>query len=847
MSNERKLEAYDSLALRYRPQKLSEMIGQDVGVGIIEGMLKKRKITRAFLIPGPWGSGKCIVEGSMVLTGKGIKQIETLKEVKEDGFHPYEMDILSRKGVTKSSHFYREKVDETFKVRTRFGYEVEGTLEHPLLTINKHGFMTWKCLEDIEVGDKIAIERKKQLWASESPKFSFSYKNKPKDTNSKDVKFPKQMSHSLAKLLGFLVAEGYLGNCQQNVLQITNKDIKLLDSANKCLLDCFGVEGSIAEDPHGVPVLTLSSVQVCDYLRYLGLGWVTSEYKVIPWSILESPKEYVSTFLRSYCEGDAYSSFSKTEIEISTKSPKLGKQLQVVFANFGIICRRVRTKKYATNGKNIKRTYYSLFLWGDNVDKFFLDIGFLSKRKIDRYDSSIKRNTNIDTIPNVQEAVYAIRDKHGDRSGRYTLPDGSLGRLRLSFDNKVWGLTYRKLNKHKHIVRDLKELGYGRLASSIRDIYNSHYFWDEVVFKKLDTKEKYVYDLSVPFSHSFVANGIVNHNTTFARLIAKSVNCMNFDEENCQPCGECKSCKTFKPSGIEGNRDIHEINCALDTGVDQVRAINAQSKFNPTMGRFRIYILDECHMLTNNAQQGLLKPLEEPSGRTIFILCTTNPEKLVDTITSRCKKIIVRPLETKHTLRLLKRVCKGEKRSIDKSLLKKIAHMTNNHARDALQALEAVFDIIDAGHKIKSDDDLGKVVEKATGIPPWQLVQNFLLNLYRGSLMGCFKIAEQVDNPEYFMREVLRYHQNGMYYSMSADDNDELLDPAYRSFNKGIQKLIDADQIVLDDHFRITMAITMDDMVQTVSAMKDYLVEGRYLLSAMIARRAPEFKRKKDK
>ena len=118
--------------------------------------------------------------------------------------------------------------------------------------------------------------------------------------------------------------------------------------------------------------------------------------------------------------------------------------------------------------------------------------------------------------------------------------------------------------------------------------------------------------------------------TTVARLLAKGVNCLN---SGTIPCGECKNCKSIQNGSF---MDLIEIDAASNNGVENIRELRESVNYSPTIGRKKVYIIDEVHMLSNSAFNALLKTLEEPPENIMFILCTTEPEKLLQTVVSRC-------------------------------------------------------------------------------------------------------------------------------------------------------------------------------------------------------------------
>ncbi len=187
--------------------------------------------------------------------------------------------------------------------------------------------------------------------------------------------------------------------------------------------------------------------------------------------------------------------------------------------------------------------------------------------------------------------------------------------------------------------------------------------------------------------------------TSTAKIFAKAVNCMNPIDFN--PCDECESCKSIN----EGNSiDVFEIDAASNRGIDDIRDLREAVRFAPTMGKYKVYIIDEVHMLTNEAFNALLKTLEEPPEFVLFILATTEPHKLPATILSRCQRFDFKRISVEDIIRRLEMVCEEEELSVEPSALRLIARNSDGALRDALSILDqcSVF----TGQQISYDDVL---------------------------------------------------------------------------------------------------------------------------------------------
>ncbi len=177
--------------------------------------------------------------------------------------------------------------------------------------------------------------------------------------------------------------------------------------------------------------------------------------------------------------------------------------------------------------------------------------------------------------------------------------------------------------------------------------------------------------------------------TSMARLLAKAVNCSDIKSDG-EPCGECKNCQAAL-SGIM--IDLIEIDAASHTGVDDVRDLIEKVNLAPSVGKYKVYIVDEVHMLSKNAFNALLKTLEEPPGHVIFILATTEVHKLLPTVVSRCQYFDFHHLSWDEIINQLKKVVSSEKISITDDAVSLIAQNSEGSLRDSLSILDQVVSL----------------------------------------------------------------------------------------------------------------------------------------------------------
>jgi DNA polymerase-3 subunit gamma/tau len=234
--------------------------------------------------------------------------------------------------------------------------------------------------------------------------------------------------------------------------------------------------------------------------------------------------------------------------------------------------------------------------------------------------------------------------------------------------------------------------------------------------------------------------------TTIARILAKALNCLNPQGE--EPCGECENCKAIAKGNFP---DLIEIDAASNRGIDDIRQLKESVAYAPIKGKYKVYIIDEAHMLTKEAFNALLKTLEEPPPRTVFVLCTTELDKIIPTIQSRCQRIIFRKLPEGAIVEQLKKICEKEGIEYDEEALKVIAKASEGCMRDAASILDQ--DSIYCDNNITPEK-----VREFLGIVSRERVEEFIRNLLKGNTSYCLDELQRLENEGYnlvkFTKEV---------------------------------------------------------------------------------------------
>ena len=211
--------------------------------------------------------------------------------------------------------------------------------------------------------------------------------------------------------------------------------------------------------------------------------------------------------------------------------------------------------------------------------------------------------------------------------------------------------------------------------------------------------------------------------TTTARLIAMSINCQKREKSNCEPCGSCDSCKSI---GVDSNLDVIEMDAASNTGVDDVREIIDNAKYKPVIGNYKIFIIDEIHMLSKSAFNALLKTLEEPPEHVKFIFATTEVKKIPITVLSRCQRFDLLRIENKLLTNHLLDIVKKENIDIEKDAISLIVRSADGSIRDGLSLLDQAI----TNQNIKIDSN---VISKMLGLAEREKIFDLLEKTLEGN------------------------------------------------------------------------------------------------------------------
>ncbi len=325
-------------------------------------------------------------------------------------------------------------------------------------------------------------------------------------------------------------------------------------------------------------------------------------------------------------------------------------------------------------------------------------------------------------------------------------------------------------------------MGYTALYRKFRPLNFSEMVGQEHIIKTLKNQI-----IANRVGHAYLFNGgRGTGKTSAAKILARAINCLN--PKDGEPCNECEICK----AAISGSlTDIVEMDAASNNSVEDIRSIREEVNFLPTKATYRVYIIDEVHMLSTGAFNALLKTLEEPPQHVKFILATTESQKLPATILSRCQRFDFKRISNEDIIKRLEIVCKESNIEITKEALEVIATLSEGAMRDALSILERCTQ----NGETKIDEDK---IKDLVGIPKMVFVHDIVEAIIKydvdKALITVNKVLDEGKDISNLLWEIIKYVKDILLYK--ATNHIDLYSEEEKNKLEDISKIVEKERLI---------------------------------------------------
>lgn len=584
------MEPIDSIFTeKYRPPKVNGIVG-DFKSKILKYLDNPKAIPHFLFHSKTPGTGKCLTGDNIFFTNNGMTSFNNYctkySIIKEKTDIVDSVYCPINKG-SKTEYFYKGK-EQTIKIMTKQGYTLEGTPKHKIKIFDLQEGMIWKQLSNITENDIIPIFYNTQIFGNNNylDYTKFNKLKKKNDNKSIMINKPKELNKNISYLLGVFIANG---NFNGTGVGISTFKPWLHKKILKILLTEFGIKGKIRNYSGQDEGIIIPGVWFQRFLENVCfIKKATARNKSIPLKIMEASKENQLYFIYGLME-DSWIS-KEGYIDYSTASYQLASEFKYMMLNIGYIVKH--TTKYL---EEYKHTYHSLTLSTEHSRDFLSFFDMIYKNKEIIYKKNM--NTNILSYSNLlQQFVINKRKENKIRKC-------DIYALNLVKRNFIRG-SFKKVNS---ILPDLMKESY--LKESIQLFLENNIFLDTVCNVKKYSKTD-IYDFHIPKTHSFLANGIINHNTTLAKAIINELGC-----------------------------DYIIINSSDDRKIDTIRDKVKQFSLTKSSknGLKRCVFMDEFDGMLKGSQEALRNIMETYAQNVFFILTCNNINKVIDPLKSRCK------------------------------------------------------------------------------------------------------------------------------------------------------------------------------------------------------------------
>lgn len=357
------------------------------------------------------------------------------------------------------------------------------------------------------------------------------------------------------------------------------------------------------------------------------------------------------------------------------------------------------------------------------------------------------------------------------------------------------------------------------------------------VFDKLYGQE-HIYEIlknqikNSNISHAYIFSGIRGTGkTSCAKILAKAVNCLNPKDGN--PCNECENCKLIEE---EKTMDIIEMDAASNRRIDDMRALKEKVIYAPSKLKYKVYIIDEAHMITNEGFNALLKIMEEPPKYLIFILATTEIEKIPETILSRCQRFDFKRIKNEDIVRNIMSIADELKFQIDENAAYSIAQRGMGSMRDALSSLDKVYSM---GLSNISVDDVNEILGLSGNESIFKIVQNLIEKDLKGAIINYRELIKRGVKADFVVERLAEHYGKLLRYKATEDfsllDEDMSYENTYKEqiSNVEMNELTDSLNLFLEGMNLLKLTDIPETMVEVILSNVIDLVDKKSVISRL--------------
>ena len=629
------------LSQELRPKTLDDMAGQEEAKKLLKAIIKNpENAPKVLLFCGSFGTGKCVVGDTRVHTSDGYKRIDSLIDTPkydEEGF----MDISSnhlRVVGSEATHYYYGGKKEVIEISSG-RFKITGTYNHRVRVYGGRNGLLWKKLSEITTDDYVAIPLNHDIL--------FNNKSKTYDFMKDDIS-ERNKGYLLGTFFCNLLESGYKGDDSfDSFIFIHHSDDNFVGNLKDEYYNT--VLGSNVESIKGIN----------RYMRdYFGNSCDVPEF------VFSSNRDFICGFLTPICEF-----YLKGFYQFGNFSEKVARDLQQLFYLLGII-----TNIKVTNGVPSYLDVQDVLSRQRLVDNLLRDsfgLKFILGSSVNYKSIKLKIPNNNYTRSVARRIYQLIKENHN-------LDTMLLSHFMNIRCNDCRFITNRRtksilIDSYHNIVSLANDVGVDISKDEMVQKFNS--LLDDYMFVRVSSKKelynKYdVYDLTVADTHAFTANGLINHNTTSSRIVGRELN--NIKDEDYD---------------LLNSPFYYEFDSTIVGNVEEIRKL--RDVFTVSYGDYwRVVVLDEVHTVSSSAQAAMLKMFEETKGRTIYILATTDPQKLLPTIRSRALEINFNDVPVEAIVDNLTKVSEEKNLNLSEDIKLLIADRSGGHMRNAHMLLD---------------------------------------------------------------------------------------------------------------------------------------------------------------